>query len=216
MRYNFKSSQDEALHFLHLRIKKLVEARKKLASAERSASYEGLINEATEAKAVLPREGVQEIYRYARINKINELFGLINRTESKALRVLAPRQKFRVVDGQKVAVLDDKGRPVKTHVPISFRQLDSLKRAINEQLNKALPGTTRHQQLEQFRNVVDDSRTLIKGDFNQRLHDLDVLYYEKIGIPFFSFNLSCMIFVCLPAFGVSKNLDGGSIIKHLS
>ena len=165
-------------------IKKLVEARKKLASAERSSSYENLINEATEAKAVLPREGVQEIYRYARINKINELFGLINRTESKALRVLAPRQKFRVVDGQKVAVLDNKGRPVKTHVPISFRQLDSLKRAINEQLNKALPGTTRHQQLEQFRNVVDDSRTLIKGDFNQRLHDLDILYYEKIGIPF--------------------------------
>jgi|TARA_R100001460_G_scaffold12089_2_gene27911 prefoldin subunit 5 len=30
MRYNFKSSQDEALHFLHLRIKKLVEENKKL------------------------------------------------------------------------------------------------------------------------------------------------------------------------------------------
>ena len=27
---------------------------------------------------------------------------------------------------------------------------------------------------------------------------------------------SDIIFVCLPALGVSRNLDGGSIIKHLS
>ena len=165
-------------------IRNLVETRKSLAQAEQSAAYEDLMKEATIANARLPANGVKEIHQFVKQNKINDLFIRGTTVERDALGKLRPRQKYRIVEGESVPVVDEKGNPVRAYPSLSFRQMDSLKRAINKQIKKYNRGTSEHNRLEGLKEVLSTARSRIKGDFDERLRDLDILYHEKVGVPF--------------------------------
>jgi len=165
-------------------IRTLVEARKNLAKQEAKKKYTQLIKEATEAGANLPKENVQQLHTYVRLNKIEDLFGKETKIGKAVFNKLKPRQKIKVVNGEAIPVTDDQGRIVKVYPTLSFKQVDSLKRAINDEMRVRTPGSQEHRKLSQFKEIFDETRSSIKGDFNKRLQALDTLYYEKIGVPF--------------------------------
>ena len=66
---------------------------------------------------------------------------------------------------------------------LTFTQVDYLKRAINHFESQPL-SRTEQRQLNQLKQVIKEQRETIPGDFNQRLIAADVLYYEKVGIPY--------------------------------
>ena len=157
-------------------IENLVEARRKTAAAEIRPTYQNIIKEATDAKAELPSEQVASIYKFVEENNLRDIFGRNTPIDRQILSRLSPTQE---------KLLNEEGKEVVKDVfkPLSFENVDSLKRAINEFQRErlTLDESRRINQLEQF---VNQSRQSIPGDYSQRLADVDRVFYEKVGIPF--------------------------------
>jgi hypothetical protein len=148
-------------------IENLVEARRKTAAAEISPLYQNVIKEATDAGATLPANEVENIYRFVELNNLRDIFGRNTPIDREILSKLAPEK----IDEQEV------------FKPLSFENVDSLKRAINsfQRERLTLDESRKINQLEAF---VNESRKSIPGDYSQRLSDIDREFYEKIGMPF--------------------------------
>lgn len=157
-------------------IENLVEARRKTAAAEVRPTYQQIIADATAAKAELPSEQVASIHKFVEENNLRDIFGRNTPIDRQILSKLSPTQEKSVNElGEKVAI--------DVFKPLSFENVDSLKRAINEFQRErlTLDESRRINQLEQF---VNQSRQSIPGDYSQRLADVDRVFYEKVGIPF--------------------------------
>lgn len=148
-------------------IENLVEVRRKTASAEISPEYQSVIKQATAAGAELPAAQVQNIYNFVEANNLRDIFGRNTPIDRQILSRLAPEK----IEGENV------------FKPLSFENVDSLKRAINEFQRErlTLDESRRINQLEAF---VNETRKDIPGDFSQRLSDIDRKFYEKVGVPF--------------------------------
>lgn len=149
------------------RIAKLVAQREKLARQELSPHYEALKKEAKANKVFMSAEDTGSIYQFVKANKIRDIFGKGTELDTKIMSYLKPKRT--------------EGGLVKPK--LSFEQVDSLKRKINEIKRKPLNATER-RQIEQLEEVVDRARNNMPGNYNERLKALDKTYYEKIGVPF--------------------------------
>lgn len=148
-------------------IENLVETRRKEVSREISPLYQSVIKEATDAGITLPAEQVESIYRFVEANNLRDIFGRNTPIDRQILSKLAPEK----IDEQDV------------FKPLSFENVDSLKRAINEFQRErlTLDESRKINQLEQF---VNEARQSIPGDYSQRLSAIDRQFYERIGVPF--------------------------------
>lgn len=146
----------------------LVTARDSIARSERGKVYEAIKQEARQAGAVLPKQSVERIFNFVRENNIRDIFGKGTTTERKIMSYLSPKQ-------------NKQGKRV--FKEMSFDNVDSLKRAINEEQRKNLP-SDQMRRLAQLQEVFKEERSKIPGNFNQRLIDIDKEYYEKVGVPF--------------------------------
>lgn len=148
-------------------IEKLVEVRRKTAAAEISPEYKSVIKEATDAGAELPADQVQNIYNFVEANRLRDIFGRNTPIDRQILSKLAPEK----VEGEDV------------FKPLSFENVDSLKRAINEFQRERLT-LDESRKINQLEAFVNEARKEIPGDFSQRLSDIDRKFYEKVGVPF--------------------------------
>lgn len=148
-------------------IENLVEARRKTVAADIKPVYQSIIKDATAANAQLPADQVENIYRFVEQNNLRDIFGRNTPIDRQIISKLAPEK----VDEEEV------------FKPLSFENVDSLKRAINEFQRERLT-LDESRRINQLENFVNEARQSIPGDFNQRLIDTDRLFYEKIGIPF--------------------------------
>ena len=148
-------------------IENLVEARRKTASAEIRPEYQSVIKEATDAGAELPATQVQNIYNFVEANNLRDIFGRNTPIDRQILSRLAPEK----IEGENV------------FKPLSFENVDSLKRAINEFQRERLT-LDESRKINQLEAFVNEARKDIPGDFSQRLSDIDRKFYEKVGIPF--------------------------------
>lgn len=146
----------------------LVTARDSIARSERGKVYEAIKQEARQAGAVLPKQSVERIFNFVRENNIRDIFGKGTTTERKIMSYLSPKE-------------NKQGKRV--FKEMSFDNVDSLKRAINEEQRKNLP-SDQMRRLAQLQEVFKEERSKIPGNFNQRLIDIDKEYYEKVGVPF--------------------------------
>jgi hypothetical protein len=146
----------------------LVTARDSIARSERGKVYEAIKQEARQAGAVLPKQSVERIFNFVRENNIRDIFGKGTTTERKIMSYLSPKE-----NKQGEIVFKE----------MSFDNVDSLKRAINEEQRKNLP-SDQMRRLAQLQEVFKEERSKIPGNFNQRLIDIDKEYYEKVGVPF--------------------------------
>ncbi len=149
-------------------IENLVEARRKTVAAEIKPVYQSIVTDATKAGAQLPEAQVESIYRFVEQNNLRDIFGRNTPIDRQIISRLAPEK---LETGEEV------------FKPLSFENVDSLKRAINEFQRERLT-LDEARRINQLENFVNEARQAIPGDFNQRLIDTDRLFYEKIGIPF--------------------------------
>lgn len=157
-------------------IENLVEARRKTAASEISPLYQNVIKEATEAGITLPTEQVESIYRFVEANNLRDIFGRNTPIDRKIIANLAPEQVTRT-NALGEEVVED------VFKPLSFENVDSLKRAINEFQRERLT-LDESRKINQLEAFVNEARKSIPGDYSQRLSDIDRQFYEKIGVPF--------------------------------
>lgn len=158
---------------LGTRIEALIEQRKKAARREVSPDYEKLLADARAADVRMPAEGVEQIYQFVRQNNLRDIFGKGTKVDSDIMKFLSPKEF--PVPGTAETVLE--------HIPISFDNVESLKKAINGLKRQRMSEDSMRKVL-QLEEVVDAARETIPGDFSKRLNDIDLKYVEKIGIPF--------------------------------
>ena len=166
-------------------ITSLVKAKRQAVSQEMQPAYKGLIKEAMDAGAVMPPEAVGNIYNFVEHNKtVRDIFGKGTALDNKIMSMIRPRTK-----GETVQTSDMYGQIISKEVSraefsaMTFEQVDSLKRALNEAGRKKM---TRNEErlLGDLKAVVNESRRQISGDFNDRLVGLDTIYAQRVGIPF--------------------------------
>lgn len=155
------------------RIESLLEDKKRLARQEVSPDYEKLLAEARASGVKMPVEGVEQIYQFVRQNNLRDIFGKGTKVDSDIMKFLSPKE-FPVA-GTAETVLE--------HVPISFDNVESLKKAINGLKRQRMSEDSMRKVL-QLEEIVDSARETIPGDFSKRLNDIDLKYYEKVGVPF--------------------------------
>jgi hypothetical protein len=172
------------------KIATLVEGRRKLVSAEMSPQYDAIKSDAKAAGATLPPDGTREIYQFVKQNKLEDLFGrgtkldkLISQYFSPTTSKVPVEAPIGLNDIMMGKIPSKATRSVSQYPEVSFSNIDSLKRRINELKRKPMSRTER-RQLEQLESVVKDARTKIPGDFNQRLIDTDAEFYQRLGVPF--------------------------------
>lgn len=147
---------------LGIQIQRLVDGKISRVRSEMKPQYAGLMAQAKRAGAVLPDTAVRDIYNFVRNNQIVDIFGKGTKVDNLIVKNFAPR------DGE--------------FYPVPFSAVESLKKRINE-LKRGSLSATEARKIGQLEEVVDQARTQIKGNFNDRLKALDMEYYQRIGIP---------------------------------
>ena len=155
------------------RIESLIEDKKRLARQEVSPDYEKLLSEARASGVKMPVEGVEQIYQFVRQNNLRDIFGKGTKVDSDIMKFLSPKE-FPV---------PGTGETVLEHIPISFDNVESLKKAING-LKRQRMSEDSMRKVMQLEEIVDAARESIPGNFSQRLNDIDLKYYQKVGVPF--------------------------------
>lgn len=145
------------------RITQLIDTRRKAAVTEQSAEYNTLAQDAKRAGATLPDVGVRSIYNFVVQNNMRDIFGKGTALDNQIMSYFAPKNN--------------------EFMPVDFDTVISLKSKINELQRKNLT-PTEERKLMELENVVNTARETIPGKFNQRLKDIDLAYYERVGVPF--------------------------------
>lgn len=173
---------------LGVKIENLVKAREAIARSETKPLYKAVIDQAEAAGATMSPEAVNSIYQFAKQNRLEDLFGKGTAIDREVLSKLKPRKVEVEPKAPAGGVYGFAGVPsgpttVMQSPELTFRQVDSMKRAINAEKNKRLSADT-YRRLTELESVFDNARATIPGDYNQRLAAVDKLYYEKVGVPF--------------------------------
>ena len=154
-------------------IRDLVVKRERIVKAKLSPLYTKLKEEAKTAGAEIDQKGVSEIYKHVIDNKLQDIFGVGTKLDKKIIKYTSPKESVNKATGLKEI----------TQPTMSFEDLDSLKRAINELKRKPL-SDTEMRKLYNLDDVIRESRLSIKGGYSQRLDALDKQYYQEMGVPF--------------------------------
>ncbi|MEO1942920.1 MAG: hypothetical protein ABGY11_01340 [Candidatus Thioglobus sp.] len=171
-------------------IRNLVKTREKLAKAEIGPLYTELLEAARKAGVYLAPEHTGQLYEFVEANAIRDLFGKRTAIDKKVFKKLEPK------------ITMEKGIEIdRTYPSMSFDQIESLKKAINELKRQSLsPTESRNLMMfEKEFNYVRE-KIVVKGrlvdgkympsqpasGFSDRLNQIDSIYFEKVGIPFSS------------------------------
>lgn len=167
------------------KITSLVKAKRAAVMQELSPAYDQLTKEAMSAGAVMPSDAVSSIYTFVHQNRtVRDIFGKGSPLDRKIMSLIAPRRKAAEVKTTNLygqAATKDASRAVSPEM--TFEQVDSLKRALNEAGRKKMT-QNEMRVLNDLKNTVKEARKSIAGDFNERLIGLDTLYHKRLGIPF--------------------------------
>lgn len=147
---------------LGVQIERMVQGKINRVRSEMKPQYAGLMQQAKRAGAMLPDTAVRDVYNFVRNNQLTDIFGKGTKVDNLIVKNFAPR------DGE--------------FYPVPFSAVESLKKRINE-LQRGSLSPTEERKLKQLEEVVNQARTKIKGNFSERLSNLDMEYYQRIGIP---------------------------------
>ena len=161
-------------------IEGLVKLKKEQARAVRELEYSAILNSAKKNNVKMPKQGVEQIWRFVDSLQLQNKFGVGTVLESKIRTLLKPTIKT-------TKTKNAAGRTVTTRTetfkPISFADVNSLKKEINKQLRRN-PSDDTANMLQDLKDVLDDARTTIPGTYSSALKLADENYYKHVGLPF--------------------------------
>lgn len=168
-------------------IENLVEAKKKAVQAEMSPQYKSLTDEARQANVTMPSEATQAMYDFVETNRLRDIFGRGSAADNKVLSILAPKKTTPTGMDANVAALERAAGNVpetqRVFKEMSFDDVDSLKRLINEQQRK-VKDPAQLRKLDILEEQLDNVRAQHIPEWSDKLKALDMQYYEKVGVPF--------------------------------
>lgn len=167
------------------KIAAMVKAKRSAVTQELSPAYTQLTKEAMSAGAVMPADAVSSIFTFVKQNRtVRDIFGKGTSLDRKIMSLISPKKKVQKVETVGVYGQTASRGISQTEFPeLTFEQVDSLKRALNEAGRKKMT-QNEMRLLTDLKMVVNDARKSISGDFNDRLIALDTLYHQRVGIPF--------------------------------
>lgn len=144
-------------------ITSLIAKKAEAVRADISPRYNFLVEAASAENVVLPSSGTKLIHDFVAGNALRDIFGKGTKLDSLIMKHFAPSEG--------------------SYPTVSFSNVDSLKRAINELQRKPLSATEK-RLVNELEDKVNDARGLIPGKWNEQLKALDREYYERLGVPF--------------------------------
>jgi hypothetical protein len=159
--------------------------KQRVARAAHSILYKSLRQQAAQNNITMPVEGVKMIWDFVKNNRLLDIFGVTSKVEGRILSVLAPKET-------KVAALDSAGnivfspgtktpvlKTVRRHKEITFAQVESLKKRINQALYGGKLTADEERKLLQLKAVVKDARTTMPGTYSAQLEAIDKQYLQR-------------------------------------
>jgi hypothetical protein len=168
-------------------VENLVEAKKATVMKEMSPQYEGLKASAREANVTMPAEATEALYNFVETNRLRDIFGRGSAADNKVLSILRPKETpMTGIDANIAALEKAAGNAAPTNKvfgEMSFDDVDSLKRLINEQQRK-VKDPSQLRKLDVLEEQLDAARGQYIPEWSDKLKGLDLQYYEKVGVPF--------------------------------
>lgn len=168
-------------------VENLVEAKKAAVMKEMSPQYEGLKTSAREAQVTMPADATEALYNFVETNRLRDVFGRGSAADNKVLSILRPKAApMEGIDANIAALEKAAGNVADTKnvfKEMSFDDVDSLKRLINEQQRK-VKDPSQLRKLEVLEEQLDGVRTQYIPEWSDKLKAIDLQYYEKVGVPF--------------------------------
>lgn len=168
----------------------LIEKKKKLVSNELGVKYEALKNEARNSNVTMDSEATQELYNFVEGNRLRDVFGRGTEADRKILSLLNPKTTVRsdidpnIAALEKAAGLESKLPTIQTFKEMSFDDVDSLKRLVNDRL-RVVKEPAQVTKLEDLKNMLSSVRDrFLPAEYNTALKEIDAQYFERMGIPF--------------------------------
>ncbi len=193
-------------------IQNIVAKRESIARKEMKPTYEAIDKQAAAQNIFLGGGQSTQLYKYVLDNELLDLFGTKTQIYKDILKYLKPRKNtenvtIQVVRGDKLVDTTVKRGDLppshKEYEPpvspqVSWAQMDSLKRAINRYSRKDTLDNSERRKLnefkEYFKEISGEMVAVEKGglafdnapalELLAKRDAADVLYYEKIGIPY--------------------------------
>ena len=146
-------------------IENLIKAKEKIIKETiTKPMYEKVIKDAEVGKVKMPAEGTRLIYDYVKANNLQDLFTRGSRIETDINKYFRPKNG--------------------AYPEASFNNVVSLKENINQLKRDFANSPNELRRINELSKKIEEARTLIPGDFNQRLKEADLTYYQKLGVPF--------------------------------
>jgi len=168
----------------------LVEKKKKLVTTELGSKYEALKNEARNSNVTMDSEATQELYNFVEGNRLRDVFGRGTEADRKILSLLSPKTTVRsdvdpnIAALEKAAGLESKIPTTQTFKEMSFDDVDSLKRLVNDRL-RVVKEPAQITKLEDLKTMLSNVRDrFLPAEYNTALKEIDAQYFERMGIPF--------------------------------
>lgn len=185
----------------------LVAKREKVVREEMKPVYTSIDKKAKSNEVFMPSSATTDLYNYITENNLQDLFGKRSPIDNMITAYLKPKPskeevwinemvgwevKEKMVLAGDLPIDHISYQPPKS-IQISWAQMDSLKKAINAFSRENL-NISERRKLNQFKEffklqrkeMMDDGGTVndVAMELNAALDAADVLYYEKIGIPY--------------------------------
>lgn len=159
-------------------IANLVDTKRTLIKREMAPRYEALKEAARQEGVTVDPAATEALYMYVKQNKVLDIFGRQTDPEKKVSALLNPKQ----VEG--VDILNAQRTTKQEFNSMSFDDIDSLKKLVNDQLRK-VKDPVQEKKLMDFKTVLNDVRDqYVPPQYNEALKALDTEYYTRLGIPF--------------------------------
>tara|TARA_R110000772_G_scaffold246642_1_gene360350 strand:- start:26 stop:2623 length:2598 start_codon:yes stop_codon:yes gene_type:complete len=168
----------------------LIEKKKGIVAKELSSEYENLKAQARADKVTMGEDATKELYNFVEGNRLRDIFGRGTEPEKKIASLLSPKTTVRADIDPNIAALE-KAAGLESKIPttqkfkeMSFDDVDSLKRLVNDRL-RVVKDPAQITKLEDLKGMLSNVRErYLPEKYNTALKEIDSQYYERMGIPF--------------------------------
>lgn len=169
-------------------VENLVNAKRSAVKAELAPQYAALTEDARARGVKMPAQATEDLFTFVEANGLRDIFGKATATDRKVMKILQPTEKIADDIDPNILALE-RGAGIKAQGSQQFNQMsfddvDSLKKAVNEQL-RVVKDDNQRRKLFNLKDRLNEVRDqYLDPDLNGALKALDTEYYTKLGIPF--------------------------------
>ena len=165
-------------------IDNIAKATEKLAREAVSKLYSSAISEAAARGTRVPAEIVETVYNQVKAMQAQDIFVDDPAVSNKLKSLWAPKKD------DAPQLVDTLGRPLQGKVSefesVPLKELDSLKRAVNDRLRKTPRDSIQYNKVRGMKKLVDsavESMRAVDESFVEQYRAADEAYYTNISMP---------------------------------